>query len=76
MQTRRAKVRRQGQTAYYLYPELRMTNSWLIEAGFEAGDFVNVDVPEPNAIVITLRRRAQPEDAPGYSLGKALKGLG
>lgn len=64
-----------GRGRFRLIPELRLTNSWLAECGIDAGDFVLVESPRYGALVITLHRRARPEDPVGYSLRKPLPPL-
>ena len=66
VQTRRFRVRRQGSLRFQELPELRLSNGWLAAAGFDPGDYILVQSPELQTLVITLHRRANPDAPVGY----------
>lgn len=68
VQTRRTRTRPRGNRRIVTketWPEIRLSNRWLLRAGFEPGDVVQVVSPEPGALVLRVARKARPEDPPG-----------
>ncbi len=47
----------------YTYPEVRLSNGWLRDAGFRPGDRVAVQLIEPGLLALVLVKKAQATEA-------------